>query len=164
MNSNTLKEKLKNKWILTDTNILLKASRNPEAFSDVFNLIKDANCQMAYCQLVRAEFLQSVWQTKLIDAQEKFLEDLNMVDLPLRPLAELTNLVMKNTRQLRKSQKPLPDLTDSYLIALAQKYNPNLVVLTTNHKDFAYTLKRFYVEALEISEKEILTVGFYSAS
>lgn len=157
------KKMIKDKWILLDTNILLKASRDPQKFEELFNLIKEANCKLAISQLVRAEFLQSVWDPALINVRENFLKNLNIVDIPMRPLADLTDMVMRITRSLKKQKVPLADLVDSYLIALAELYKPNLIVLTINHKDFAYNLDRFYVKALEISEKEVLTLGFYKA-
>lgn len=158
-----LKAELKTKWILFDTNVLLKASRNPRAFLPILDCIKDTGCQPVYCQLIRAEFLQSVWQPELIEAMEKFLVDLNIQVIPMRPLGELTDEVMKMTRKLRARKKVLPDLVDSYATVLVNKYKPNLILITENHKHFAYNLERFYVWPLDLNEEEILTIGFYKS-
>lgn len=159
--SEKLRKNLKNKWVLLDTNILISSSQNPEAFSSIFTLFKEVNCRPVFCQLVRAEYLQSVWQKELIEEREQFLKDLDIEDITLRPMDQLTDSVMAFTRKLRARREPLPDLVDSYLIALAKKYSPNLLILTANHKDFAYSLERLYVHPIELSKQKVITVGLY---
>lgn len=156
-----LEKELETKWVLIDTNILLKAARNPQGFLPIFEIIKKTKCQPVYCQLIRAEFLQSVWQPELIKEMENFLTDLNIVDLPMKPFVKLTDEVMSMSRALRARKKALPDLVDSYAAALVKQYSPNLILITENHKHFAYNLKRFHIWPLDLSEEEIVTVGFY---
>lgn len=156
-----LRVELERKWLFLDTNVLLKAARNPEAFLPILKVIQGAGCQPAYCQMIRAEVLQSVWQPELIAALEQFLKDLNIVDVGMTPLDKLTDDVMDITRWLRARKKPLPDLVDSYAIALVKKYSKNMILVTENHKDYAYTLKRFYVHPIELNEQDIVTLGFY---
>lgn len=161
MKNDQIKKYIERKWVLLDTNVLLRAARQPEKFLELFNFLRDAGCKPAYCQLVRAEFMQSVWQPELIQAQEVFLTDLNIEMLPMA-VDELTDDVVKMTRALRSRGRALPGLVDSYLTALVKKYSPNLVLLTENHKHFAYNLKRFAVWPLDLSEQDIVCLAFYA--
>lgn len=154
-------EFIKNKWILLDTNVLLKAARDPSKFTQLFSFIEKYNCKLAYNQMIRAEFLQSIWKPELITKAELFLENLKIIDIPFNNFKELTDLAMEATRKLRKNKKNLPGLIDSYLISLIKFYNGNLLLLTSNHKDFAYSLNRFHIETIEFNEEEITNYGFY---
>ncbi len=160
---NKLKESLFRKWVLFDTNILLKASRHPQKLLPILKLLQETQCRPVYCELIRAEFLQSVWQPELIEEMETFLIDLSIQMLPMTPMDVLTDEVMNMTRVLRKKKKTLPDLVDSYAAALVKKYKNNLILITSNHKHFAYNLNRIDILPIEISEEEVITIGFYQA-
>ncbi len=154
-NNKTIDTQLHNSWLLIDTNVLFKASKNYELFYDLFKQLINLKCQLTFNELIKTEFLQSVWQPELINDQKKFLQKLNVKNVPIS-LQELSI-----TRHLRARKRPLPELVDSYNIALIKKYSPNLKLLTSNHRDFGYSLKRFHVHPLEINPQEILTLGFY---
>lgn len=77
-----LLEKLRHKHVIFDTNLLLEASRSPEAFSGLFKAIQDAGCQPVIFPMIEFEFLQRAHQKDHREKLRLFMKELNLLRIP----------------------------------------------------------------------------------
>lgn len=159
-----LDQYLRLKHVLLDTCFIAKAYQysDTEYFDNLFNIFKEYACVPITNEYIRFEFLRGCRTRDQIESKKSFIEQLSGASLPNTPdileeAASISN-VYSNKGVPTDGIGPI----DCYLSSFLKKYNRDLVLVTLNHKDFPLLLhKRFHIHSID-TDKEILTIGFYS--
>lgn len=160
LSTEDLCKKLDRKAILFDTNVLLESAKQTEAFAEVFSFIQDCHCRPQYFSFIEFEFFARIYQEELVRERRKFLETLNIERLATNPVDDLIVRATKISHTYASRGKASPGITDCCILALLEKYEGNLFLLTANHKDFYPFLDRLFLCPVSFDDK-IINLGFY---
>src|SRR3989338_10498152 len=95
-----LREVLKRRAILLDTNFLSEAARHTDRFEEFFDILQSVHAEPAITDLIRCEFLAGVHDDELRDERERFLKDLGVLYIPVHPIVGLVDEAIEVTNDL----------------------------------------------------------------
>ncbi|MBU2025844.1 hypothetical protein KJ912_03855 [Patescibacteria group bacterium] len=163
-------KKIKNKYILIDTNILIYSSRSPNEFKPFFNKIRKYKISPAIDYSIKLEFLRSSNTLKAFNYKKDYL-DLFFGDKKNHMIIPTEKKIFENAMQLSilynflnvpKRTKISP--IDCLIAGQLMKYKEKLALATINNSDFPLEIfNRLEIFNIELSH-DILNIGIYQFS
>lgn len=156
-------DKLKDKWILLDTNLIINSSKNVESFRDFFLELDKHNIVPCIDDCINLEYLRTSNSPSSIKKKKDYLSTLLGKDMTTLPI---TNETLQDARKLSilcSSFNNSKDMgfVDSMIAAQLKKYGDNIALATCNNKHFTTKLfNRVVIETVD-SGDEVFTIGFY---
>lgn len=131
---------LDHKFVIFDTNILLKALDHFEAFKELLDFFKEKNCRGVRNPLIEFEFLNGSFTPVHLEERLKFLEIVVPTSLPLNDqiIKEAVNIARIYAHQKIANKQIY--LVDSCIAAYLKQFHNNLFLVTLNHRDFPVVL------------------------
>ncbi len=165
MERGQFEEIIRNKWVVFDTNILIKSftSENFEKFKVFFDYLKNNNCEIVNFDLVGFEFTRNDYCPSDIAHKEIFLKKIGAILLNFNHAPDLLEEALEISRiySHKGIQKGKISLVDCCLGALLKIYNKNIFLATLNHKDFPTILfDRKFIFPID-ADDDIHTIAFY---
>jgi len=162
MSAEEFKTAITGKFVVADTNILIKAFENPSYFKGFFEFLIDCNCDIANSELVNFEFTRNDYLPEIIKLKEEFLAKINATfTIPY------TNGILKEALEIAKVyshqgiQKGQISLVDCCIAALLKQYDKKLFLVTLNHLDFPISLfDREYIFPINAGDN-VMSLAFY---
>jgi len=161
MEKEKFRKLIQDQYIVLDTNILIKALGNLEPFKELFQFLRNSNCDRVNFELVNFEFTRNDFLPELKKIKEEFISKINFTNLPYTP--DLLKQAIKIARVYSHQgiQKGQISLVDCCIGALLKQYNKKLFLATLNHSDFPTALfDREYIWPID-AKNNIFTVAFY---
>ncbi|OGL66267.1 hypothetical protein A2856_03525 [Candidatus Uhrbacteria bacterium RIFCSPHIGHO2_01_FULL_63_20] len=160
MNDKELRQKLLRKYVLLDACVLMEASKQPDAFIELFRLLDETGCIPVLFPLVEFEFLRNAFLKEEKAKLRSFLETFSIETLSMNP----PDKFMERTARIASwyaSQRLAPDLTDCAIATLLEQYADKLFLVTFNHQHFPKALfNRFHLMPTE-TKTGPMVAGFY---
>src|SRR3989304_7964058 len=100
-----LKQNLKNRKVLFDTNILIKAFEYPYAFKDILTKLNQFNCQLVDFELINFEFTRNFYDPQHLKLREDFLNKLTLIKLNFKPSLIQEAIKIARLYSFKKIQK-----------------------------------------------------------
>lgn len=163
-----MKEELRNKTVLLDTNIIIEFARNPLCFKGFFDELVDKEVIPAVDDSVKCEFLRKSNTLAKLNEKKEFLNSLLGTD-ERRTELPVSNEIFLEATGLSNLFNFLNDknnsaMADCLLAAQLKKYKGNLYLATMNNRDFPLKIfDRVDIYNIEIKD-EIRNVGIYKFS
>lgn len=162
-------EKLRNKHILLDTNILINSAKYQSEFKEFFNELKKYNVSPNIDCSIKLEFLRTANTQKNLSIKINYLNillgnDEKRLDLPITEKTLVDARRLSNLFHYLNIKKHSISAIDSIISAQLKKYSNNLFLATMNHKDFPLQVFDL-IQAINISTiNELFTIGIYAFS
>ncbi len=162
MTREQLGEAIDRKHVLLDTCFIAKAHQyvDTQHFDGLFSLLQDFNCVPIINEFIKFEFLRGCQTKSQIETKTNFLDALSGFTMPidsniLEGAIEISNIY--SNKQLKQVSR-----VDCYISAYLKKYHGSLFMITLNNSDYPLLLHdRLYIHTID-TDKEILTIGFYT--
>lgn len=153
-------EKIRNKYLLFDTGIIIRAFEHFEVFEEFFGFLKQNNCTPVFFSLIEFEFIRGVNTQFNRKKREEFLEFLAMEQMEFKADEAKSDLIaIANAYSLRRHSSA--SVVDCCIASFLKKYSKNLFLITLNHKDFpTFLFDRFFIYPVD-TDKEVFPIGFY---
>lgn len=159
-------EKLKEKWILLDTNLIINSSKNLKSFENFFLELKQNDIVPCIDECINLEYLRTSNSNASLSKKSTYLNVLLGKDMTVLKInggtlkdarrLSILNSAFNNSRDM--------DFADSMIAAQLKQYGDKIALATCNNKHFTTKLfNRILVKTIE-AEDEIFTVGFYEFS
>lgn len=156
-----IKTIIKNKYIILDTNILIKALENFSAFESLFIFLKNVDCAIVDFPLIRFEFTRNIFLPGHRESRERFLDILSPSPLPFKEKLIEDSLEIARIYAHQGVQKGQISLVDCCIAAYLKQYKENLFLITLNHKDFPVILfDRLFIFPID-GDNDVFAPAFY---
>lgn len=159
-------EKLKDKWILLDTNLIIYSSKHLREFKPFFLDLKKHNVVPCIDECINLEYLRTSNNNLSLNKKSSYLNALLGKDMTILPINSTTLKDARRLSILNSSFNNVKDMgfADSMIAAQLKKHGNRISLATCNNKHFTTKLfNRILVETIEVND-EIFTVGFYEFS
>lgn len=161
-----LKNALKDKHIIFDTNVLICLLENFAQSKDFLFFLKDIGCVITYFPLIEFEFTRGAFQKEHQQKRKEFLDKLAIQDLHFRG-DEITEETIK-IAQLCSSKNKNPDLVDCFIAAYLKKYEGKIFLATLNHEHFPqFLFERMHIWTIINEDRDkpiVYPIGIYEYS
>lgn len=153
-------DKLKRQHVLFDTNVISHAIAHQMDghFNELFFCLKEQDCAPIITEMIEYELLQGALLPAHKSAKKKFLDQLGGARIPITQETWSTAIEIGQiyTRNSLKNYR----IVDTCLSAHLKQYQKNLVLLTSNLRDFPLCIhERIGVHTIDMGA-EIVTYGF----
>lgn len=155
-----LLQKLKDKWVILDTNFILNASRYPNKYNLVLEELKSVNIEITSLNFILLEIYKGSDIRAHFTEKKELIDDLIDAILPINSLHENANLILF---AYRKKAQHL-SITDLYIASALKTYSKELFLITENLKDFPGDLFTWngYINVPKISELNTYGIVSYN--
>ncbi len=158
---NTLKNLLKHKAVLLDTNVLIESFQTPEPFKELFQFLDDSSCSLHYNPFIEFEFLRTAYQEEYKKRILDYLAILGCTCLPIAGEKKLFQDAIDIAHFYTARKLPEPELADCCIAAQLKRYGKNLFLLTRNHKHFSTGIfDRIGIWPIGLKH-DVVTLAFY---
>jgi len=155
-----MKERLTNKFILLDTNVIARSFEHFDNFEGFLRFFQETECALTYFPMIEFEFLRGAHLAEHRKARTEFLKTLAFEQMPFDPQVVYDALKIANA-YVARNRKLTPSIVDCCIAAYLKEYADNLYLATLNHSDFpTYLFDRIYVWPVD-TEKDVFPIGIY---
>lgn len=161
-------EKIKNKAVLLDTNVLIDSSKYPSEFKSFYSLLQENSVKSILNPIAKLEFTRSARTKDEIKAQELFLDKLlGKPRFELDTHNETFKQILEYSKNIsliyvRLNDNKAMSLGDLLIGSIMAKYFSNSILATQNHSDFLPPLfKLIDLELIRLGSGKIKVIGFY---
>ncbi|MDD3190818.1 MAG: PIN domain-containing protein [Candidatus Pacebacteria bacterium] len=146
----SIEDRIKNKHLILDTNVLINASKYQEKYFDFFDLLNKLDVKLVIDDSVKFEFLRGASTKENLLKNEDFLSKLNKAELIVTKeifemAREISNIYVRN---IRNSTQKI-SFVDCLIAGQMEKFNEQkeqLFFATENNTDFPLLLfDRIYI-------------------
>ena len=170
LNDSKRLESIKGTFLLLDTNILIDASKDPDAFDELFTLLKQHDIQGVHDSIAKLEFLRGARNNKELESYEVFLDGLLGTDRFVMPTnKDLHHMLFDDALRIARvssrvdnKKMSVPDCLLAAQVSVYERSSGKLLLATNNHKDFPpFLFEPIYVHLVFLKNGTIRPVGFY---
>lgn len=153
-------EKIRNKYLLFDTGVIIRAFEHFEIFEGLFSFLKQNNCAPVFFSLIEFEFIRGANTQSNKKKRDEFLEFIAMEQMSFKVDNTKDDIIaIANAYSARKHFSA--SVVDCCIASFLKKYSKNLFLVTLNHKDFpTFLFDRIFIYPVD-TDKEVFPIGFY---
>ena len=156
-----LMKTISEKYVIFDTNIIIKAYENTDAFLSLIIFLRECKCDSVNFDLIEFEFIRNAYTPKHIKLREEFFNKISIAKLPFGSSLIKDAVCISRIYFHQGIQKGQISFVDCCIAAYLKKYSENLFLITMNHKDFPIILfDRLYIFPLD-GGNEVYSPAFY---
>ncbi|MEI7579055.1 MAG: hypothetical protein WCJ58_03365 [bacterium] len=158
-----IRDLLKEKFILLDTNILISSSKHLKEFTDLFSFFSTNDCAVGTMDLLRFEYLRDAVTQENKTERELYLNRFSdfEINFASKYIKDCTQIGQIYSRYNKTSHQKI-SFIDCAISSILKNFHARLYLLTINHDDFPLILHdRIKVFTLDCGN-EILNPALYS--